>query len=142
VTNITERLLLYKDLDNMETEVELQQFEKQLIDRFGPVPKATFELMNAIRLRWIAKDMGFEKVVLKQKTFVGYFVQNQKSSFYQSDFFGRLMQHLTRVPGKARLKERNNKLTLVMESTGNLDQAVNALGNLLAATRPATSPTA
>jgi transcription-repair coupling factor (superfamily II helicase) len=92
--------------------------------------------MNAIRLRWIAKDMGFEKVVLKQKTFVGYFVQNQKSSFYQSDFFGRLMQHLTRVPGKARLKERNNKLTLVMESTGNLDQAVNALGNLLASTRP------
>jgi len=136
VTNITERLLLYKDLDNMETEVELQQFEKQLTDRFGAVPKPTLELMNAIRLRWIAKDMGFEKVVLKQKTFVGYFVQNQQSSFYQSDFFARLMQHLTRIPGKARLKERNNKLTLVMEQTGNLDQAVNALGQLLVATRP------
>jgi transcription-repair coupling factor (superfamily II helicase) len=136
VTNITERLLLYKDLDNMESEGELQQFEKQLIDRFGAVPKPTLELMNTIRLRWIAKDMGFEKVVLKQKTFVGYFIQNQTSSFYQSEYFARLMQHLTRIQGRARLKERNNKLTLVMEQISNIDQAVNALGQILTSTKP------
>ena len=136
VTNITERLLLYKDLDNMESEGELQQFEKQLIDRFGAVPKPTLELMNTIRLRWIAKDMGFEKVVLKQKTFVGYFIQNQTSSFYQSEYFARLMQHLTRIQGRARLKERNNKLTLVMEQISNIDQAVTALGQILSSTKP------
>ncbi len=127
VTNITERLLLYKDLDNLETEEELQRFAKQLEDRFGAVPKQTTELMDTIRLRRLAKDIGFEKVVLKQQTFVGYFVQNQQSEFYQSPFFGLLMQYLSRYPAKARLKERNNKLTLVMEQMRSIDQVVQAL---------------
>jgi transcription-repair coupling factor (superfamily II helicase) len=127
VTNITERLLLYKDLDNLETEEELQRFAKQLEDRFGAIPKQTNELMDTIRLRRLAKDIGFEKVVLKQQTFVGYFVQNQQSEFYQSPFFGLLMQYLSRYPAKARLKERNNKLTLVMEQMRSIDQVVQAL---------------
>jgi transcription-repair coupling factor (superfamily II helicase) len=127
VTNITERLLLYKDLDNLETEEELQRFAKQLEDRFGAIPKQTVELMDTIRLRRLAKDIGFEKVVLKQQTFVGYFVQNQQSEFYQSPFFGMLMQYLSRFPSRARMKERNNKLTLVMEQMKNIDQVVHAL---------------
>jgi transcription-repair coupling factor (superfamily II helicase) len=127
VTNITERLLLYKDLDNLEQEEDLERFADQLRDRFGPIPKATLELMNTIRLRWLAKALGFEKVVLKQKTWVGYFVQNQQSSFYQSPFFSRLMQFIARNPSRARMKERNNKLTLVMEQIGTIDQAVKAL---------------
>jgi len=135
VINITERLLLYKELDNLETEEELQQFGKNLVDRFGAIPKPTVELMNTIRLRWLAKEMGFEKVVLKQQTFVGYFVTNQKSPFYQSPLFIAIMQYLTRHPLKAKMKERNNKLTLVMEQVRNLDQAVNALGQMLEAAR-------
>ena len=106
---------------------ELQRFAKQLEDRFGAVPKQTTELMDTIRLRRLAKDIGFEKVVLKQQTFVGYFVQNQQSEFYQSPFFGMLMQYLSRYPAKARLKERNNKLTLVMEQMRSIDQVVQAL---------------
>lgn len=131
VTNITERLLLYKDLDNLETEEELQQFRQQLTDRFGPVPHPVEELMNTIRLRWIAKDMGFEKVVLKQKTFVGYFVSNQQSDFYSSPFFASLMQYLARNPLKARVKERNQKLTLVMDNVRGIDEAVEMLGKIL-----------
>ena len=131
ITNITERLLLYKDLDNSETEVELEHFAKNLVDRFGAIPKPTLELINTIRLRWIAKEMGFEKVVLKQQTFVGYFVTNQKSVFYQSPFFIALMQYLSRHPMKAKMKEKNNKLTIVMEQMKTLDQAVNSLGNML-----------
>jgi transcription-repair coupling factor (superfamily II helicase) len=135
ITNITERLLLYKDLDNAETEVELEHFAKNLVDRFGAIPKPTLELINTIRLRWIAKEMGFEKVVLKQQTFVGYFVTNQKSAFYQSPFFIALMQHLTRHPMKAKMKEKNNKLSIVMEQVKTLDQAVTSLGNMLAEAR-------
>jgi transcription-repair coupling factor (superfamily II helicase) len=135
ITNITERLLLYKDLDNAETEVELEVFSKNLVDRFGAIPKPTLELINTIRLRWIAKEMGFEKVVLKQQTFVGYFVTNQKSAFYQSPFFIALMQYLTRHPMKAKMKEKNNKLTIVMDQMKTLDQAVNALGSMLAQAR-------
>ena len=127
VTSITERLLLYKELDNLETEDELLRFGKQLEDRFGAIPRQTAELMNTIRLRKLAKDIGFEKVVLKQHTFVGYFVQNPKSDFYQSPFFGLLMQYLSRFPSRARMKERNNKLTLVMDQMKTIDQVVQAL---------------
>jgi transcription-repair coupling factor (superfamily II helicase) len=122
-------------LDNAETEVELEHFAKNLVDRFGAIPKPTLELINTIRLRWIAKEMGFEKVVLKQQTFVGYFVTNQKSAFYQSPFFIALMQHLTRHPMKAKMKEKNNKLSIVMEQVKTLDQAVTSLGNMLAEAR-------
>jgi len=131
VTNISERLILYKELDNFENEEDLLRFQNQLIDRFGKIPKATIELINTIRLRWIAKKMGFEKVVLKQQTFVGYFVQNQKSAFYQSPFFASLMQHMSRLQGKAKLKERNNKLTLVMEQVKTIDALVASLASVL-----------
>jgi transcription-repair coupling factor (superfamily II helicase) len=131
VTNISERLLLYKELDNLENEDDLIRFESQLVDRFGKVPKPTLELIYTIRLRWIAKKMGFEKVVLKQHTFVGYFVQNQKSAFYQSPFFVSLMQHMSRLQGKAKLKERNNKLTLVMENVKGVNQLVESLNAIL-----------
>ena len=131
VTNITERLLLYKELDSLEKEEDLDGFKKRLEDRFGPVPKQTLELINTLRLRRLAKDMGFEKLVLKQKTFVGYFVQNQQSTFYQSPFFAKLMQNLTRLSGKARMKERNGKLTLVMENISTIDAAVQTLKEFL-----------
>lgn len=131
ITNITERLLLYKELDSLEKEEELINYKKRLEDRFGPVPEQTLELINTLRLRMLAKDMGFEKVVLKQKRFVGYFVQNQQSSFYQSPFFADLMQNLSRLSGKAKLKEKNGKLTLVIENIHSIDEAVQVLSKFL-----------
>jgi transcription-repair coupling factor (superfamily II helicase) len=105
----------------------LLQFGKNLVDRFGAIPRPTAELMNTIRLRWLAKDLGFEKVVLKQQTFVAYFVQNQKSAYYQSESFSRLMQYLAKYPARARMKEKNNKLTLVMDQMRNIDMVVQSL---------------
>ncbi len=136
VTNITERLLLYKELDNLESEEDLAAYEVKLRDRFGPVPKATRELMDAIRLRKAAKELAFEKVVLKQKTFVGYFVNNPNSNFYGSAFFAQLMQYLTKYPQKARLKERNNKLTLVIENINGVHAAVEALHQFIQQIQP------
>ncbi len=83
--------------------------------------------MNTIRLRWLAKDLGFEKVVLKQQTFVAYFVQNQKSAYYQSEYFSRLMQYLAKYPARARMREKNNKLTLVIDQMKNIDMVVQSL---------------
>jgi len=130
VSNITERLLLYKELDSLEKEEELNAFSNRLRDRFGPVPPQTEELINTLRLRRMARQLGFEKVVLKQKTFVGYFVNNQQSPFYQSPFFSSLMQTMMKFHGKAKLKERNGKLTLVMEQVSGIDAAVATLDKL------------
>lgn len=137
VTNITERLLLYKDLDNLENEDELLQFAKNLVDRFGPIPRPTYELMSTIRLRWLAKDLGFEKVVLKQQTFVAYFVQNQKSAYYQSEYFSKLMQYMVKYPARARMREKNNKLTLVIDQMKNIDMVVQSLQLMKSSIAPA-----
>lgn len=135
VTNISERLILYKELDNLENEEELGRFREKLNDRFGKIPPATEELLSTIRLRWLAREMGFEKVVFKQQTFVGYFVSNQQSEFYQSAQFTALMQYLARNPLKARMKERNGKLTLVVAQVKTISQVVALLQQMLEAIR-------
>ncbi|RLD53415.1 MAG: transcription-repair coupling factor, partial [Bacteroidetes bacterium] len=91
VTNITERLSLYKDLDGAESEEELSIFVEHLIDRFGPIPPQTQELVNTIRLRWLAKEIGFEKIYMKNEKLTGYFLSNQESAFYQSGNFSKVL---------------------------------------------------
>ena len=94
VNEITERLSLYRELDHIEKEEELIEYQKRLIDRFGEVPNETLELMNAVRLRWIAKDIGFEKLVLKKNVLIGTFITDQNSVYYQSDKFTRVLNFI------------------------------------------------
>jgi transcription-repair coupling factor (superfamily II helicase) len=125
IANITERMSLYKELDDMETEEQLQLYEKNLIDRFGPLPKQAKELLNAIRLRWISIEIGFEKVVLKNNRMVGFFIAKQDSPFYESPAFHRVIDFMKQQPHAARLKETpGNKLTMVFDRVGNLNEAL------------------
>jgi transcription-repair coupling factor (superfamily II helicase) len=127
ITSITERLSLYKELDNIEDEVVLQQFRLRLIDRFGPVPPQTEELINAIRLRWLARNIGFEKIVLKNEKMVGYFISNQESSYYQSEIFTRVLKYVQKNPAACRMKETTDKLTLTFASIRTAEDALQAL---------------
>jgi transcription-repair coupling factor (superfamily II helicase) len=125
IANITERMSLYKELDDMETEEQLLAYEKNLIDRFGPLPKQAKELLNAIRLRWIAIEIGFEKVVLKNNRMVGFFIAKQDSPFYESPAFHRVIDFMKQQPHAARLKETpGNKLTMVFDRVGHLTDAL------------------
>ncbi len=125
IANITERMSLYKELDDMETEEQLQLYEKNLIDRFGPLPKQAKELLNAIRLRWISIEIGFEKVVLKNNRMVGFFIAKQDSPFYESPAFHRVIDFMKQQPHAARLKETpGNKLTMVFDRVSNLNEAL------------------
>ena len=125
INNITERMSLYKELDDMETETQLLEYEKNLIDRFGPLPLQAKELLNAIRLRWIAIEIGFEKVVLKHNKMVGFFIAKQDSPFYESPAFHRVIDFMKQQPHAARLKETpGNKLTMVFDRVGNLNEAL------------------
>ena len=99
--------------------------EKNLIDRFGPLPKQAKELLNAIRLRWIAIEIGFEKVVLKNNRMVGFFIAKQDSPFYESPAFHRVIDFMKQQPHAARLKETpGNKLTMVFDRVGHLTDAL------------------
>ncbi|MGB1003861.1 MAG: transcription-repair coupling factor, partial [Salibacteraceae bacterium] len=123
VQNVAERLKLYKVLADAKTDNDLQVFEKQMIDRFGPLPTETELLIDSVRLKWKAKDIGFEKLVLKGNKLIGYFVSNQQSSYYESAHFHKVLDFVQRYPQKAQLKEKNNKLSLVFEQVLDLTYA-------------------
>jgi transcription-repair coupling factor (superfamily II helicase) len=127
IANIAERLSLYKDLDNIETETALQQFEHMLTDRFGPIPKPTQALIQAIRLRWLAKAIGFEKLILKQQKLIGYFMTNSESDYFQSTTFGNILQYVQQHPGDVKLREKNDKLSLVFSNVKGIANAIQLL---------------
>mgnify|MGYP000678146889 CR=1 FL=1 len=92
INNITERLNLYTQLNALKTEEELQKYERQLVDRFGELPTPVVDLLNSVRIKWIANSIGLEKIVLKKGKMIGYFIADQQSGFYQSATFTKVLQ--------------------------------------------------
>ena len=130
ISNITERLSLYKELDNAKDEKALDEFREKLIDRFGPLPKQTQELINTVQLRWLAKKIGFERLLLKNKRMTGYFIGNEESPFYQSKIFSEVLRFIQKNPNNCKMKEKNGKLTLSFEKISKVNAALMALQDL------------
>ncbi|MCF8368457.1 MAG: transcription-repair coupling factor [Bacteroidales bacterium] len=131
ITNITERLSLYKELDNIQEEVELQQFRLKLIDRFGPMPPQTEELIQTIRLRWLAKDLGFEKIIMKNERMTGYFISNQESPYYQSEKFTKILRFVQANPRLVRMKESKDKLSMTFLHVDTVSKAIGIFKKLI-----------
>lgn len=131
VNNITERLNLYRELDDSYSEEGLTKFESQLKDRFGPVPEQALELIHTIRLRWIAMEIGFEKLILKNNRMVGYFIPNQNSPYYQSENFTKVLKYVQHNARVCKMKENNGKLSLSFENIRSIDDAITALKPVL-----------
>ena len=104
ISIISERLTLYEELSIIESESELLLFEKNITDRFGEIPTPVVDLLNSVKIKWLARKFGLEKIILKQKRMIGYFVGNQQSDFYNSDKFTRILTYV-----------QNNKTTCVMK---------------------------
>jgi len=109
INSITERLALYKELSELKTEEELQDFEKKLIDRFGELPLQAIDLLDSVRIKWLAKNLGLERVILKQKRMVGYFISDQQSDFYQSQTFRNLLNYVQKNSKMCVMKEKQTK---------------------------------
>jgi len=109
INSITERLTLYKELSELKNEEELQGFEKKLIDRFGELPLQAIDLLDSVRIKWLAKNLGLERVILKQKRMVGYFISDQKSDFYQSETFRSLLNYVQKNSKMCVMKEKETK---------------------------------
>ena len=106
---VSERLSLYNSLSEINTEEGLQNFEKQLIDRFGSIPSQVEDLLNSVRIKWIAKEIGLERIILKRKRLVGYFVSDQQSDFYQTEYFTRVLKYVQKNPKTCVMKEKETK---------------------------------
>ncbi|MFA0961676.1 transcription-repair coupling factor [Roseivirga sp. BDSF3-8] len=136
VSNITERLSLYSQLDNIKTEQKLSEFHASIKDRFGPLPEPVEDLIKTVRLRWLAEKLGFEKLTIKNGTMRAYFVPSDREDYYKSDVFGRVLQFVQKHSRRCRMKEIKNRLMLVIEDIDNIEQARTVLGNMLPQEKP------
>ncbi|MCS3532459.1 transcription-repair coupling factor [Chryseobacterium sp. JUb7] len=109
ISNTEERLLLYQKLAEIDNEQDLEKFESELIDRFGNLPKEAINLLKSVSLKWLAAEIGFEKIVMKNGVFLGYFPSNPQDKFYQTNKFRHIINYLTKNPAEAQLKEKINK---------------------------------
>lgn len=121
VSNISERLSLYNQLDNIEREEELQEFQKSMVDRFGPMPEEVENLFKIARIRWKAEQIGFEKLTLKNNILKGYFVSQERTEYFQTDKFGKILDYIKNNPKHCSLKEIKSKLLLTVEKVQSID---------------------
>ncbi|WP_313512153.1 transcription-repair coupling factor [Sphingobacterium sp.] len=127
VTNVSERYNLYNDISKLKDEGQLQKFEKELIDRFGPIPEPVFELFNTLRLQWLGKEIGLEKISYKKHVLKGYFVNNPKSSYYQSDSFGKVLGFVQQHASNSNMKDVKGQLRIAINNVNSIEYAIELL---------------
>ncbi|HEX5002181.1 MAG TPA: transcription-repair coupling factor, partial [Bacteroidia bacterium] len=112
ISNVSERLTIYKEIDDLTREEQINSYMDNLKDRFGPLPVPVQELFSALRLRWKAKQLGFEKLVMRGGLLKGYFISNPESPFYKSQLFGELINYIQSNPKRIKLTQKQDKLSI------------------------------
>ena len=123
----SERISLYRELDSLEQERDVAAFCERLRDRFGKIPAATLDLVQVVNLRRVAKELGFEKVSLKQGKMYLYFVGDEHKAYYQSDMFGRVLNYLQHNPRRCKLRELGGRRSMMVQSVSTVLEAVQIL---------------
>lgn len=131
VSNVSERIRLYRILDSIKEEKELIKFEADLIDRFGPVPHPTKDLLQIVKLRWIAERLGFEKLIIKNNALIAYFISDKDSSYFRSDTFVKILNFVQKKPANIRMKEGKDKLSIAIDKIDHIEKAILILNNIL-----------
>jgi len=135
INNITERLSLYTQLNTLKNEADLQRFERDLVDRFGALPTQVVDLLDSVRIKWLATTLGFEKIVMKNQKLVGFFVSDQESRFYQSIHFSKVLQYVQAHPQTCTVKEKQMRvglrLLMSFSNINSVQQGLQALKPIL-----------
>ena len=124
VTGSSERMLLYRELDSLTLEKDVQAFRERLEDRFGPVPNETEELLRIVSLRRLAARLGVEKVYLKGGRMSLFFVSNPDSPYYQSQAFGKMIDYMMKYTRRCDLREQNNRRSMLVKNVTTVEEAV------------------
>lgn len=127
----SERISLYKELDGIERELDLQKFKMNLEDRFGKIPKETAELLRIPRLRYLARRLGIEKIMLKMGQMYMYFVDDSNQAYYRSPMFGRILNYMQAHPRRCRIREKNGRRSIVISDVPTVEEAVALLQEIL-----------
>lgn len=132
VSNVSERIHLYRDLDNITHYDGLKEFRKMLEDRFGPLPSEAEELLQVVQLRWLAQRTGVEKIILKNNTLITYFVSNPESLFYRSPVFTRVILNIQRNPKLFRMRQDKERLSLRVDHIKSISETFKIIEQLQA----------
>ena len=127
IPSSSERMLLYRELDKLELDKDVDDFKARLIDRFGAIPPEGEELIRIVPLRRIAKRLGIEKIFLKSGRMTLFFVSNPDSPYYQSEAFGKIIGYMSRYPRACNLREQNGKRSMVIKDIKDVQSAVREL---------------
>ena len=127
----SERMLVYRELDSLESDEELKKFRTRLADRFGPVPPTGEELLRVVPLRRLGKQLGIEKILLKGGQMALYFVSNLESPYYDSTAFGRVMNYTTMSPYECRFRELSGKRSLLIKGIKTVEEALGVLSMMM-----------
>ena len=133
VPSDSERMLLYRELDNLRNDNELKAYRARLVDRFGALPQQAEELLHVVPLRRFGKMLGCEKIMLKQGRMFLYFVSNPNSPYYQSAVFGQLLDFVGRNVRRCNLREQNGKRSMVIADVATVEEAVRVLSAIVTA---------
>lgn len=131
VSNISERIRLYKELNEIENEDSLKLFEEKLIDRFGPVPPPAKALLDIVRIKWMAVRLGIEKILLKNSTMIFNFISDPASPFYRSSLFVSIMSYVNHRQKRMSVKQKESKLSLTVANIKSVNQAIEVLKEIL-----------
>lgn len=131
VSNISERIRLYKELNEIDNDEELINFENKLKDRFGAIPPPAMALLDIVRIKWIAVQLGMEKIFLKNNLLIANFVSDPGSGFYKSSLFISIMSHINRNPKRMKVKQKESKLSLTISDIGSVKTAIGVLNDFL-----------
>lgn len=131
INNITERMNIYRSLADINDLDALERFMKGVEDRFGPIPPSFERLLRSKRLIWAGKDIGFEKVVFKNKKIIGYFISDKASTYFQSPKFEKVLMFVQANPNRVQLRERNDRLSLVFTNISTLEKATDVLEEVM-----------
>ncbi len=124
VPGSSERMLLYRELDSLQDDTQIDQFRQRMVDRFGPIPPEGEELIRVVALRRLGKYFGAERIVLKQSRMRLFFVSNPQSAFYQSKPFGQIIAFATTNAHRCRLEEKDGRRSLLIGSVSTVQEAV------------------
>ena len=131
IPSSSERMLVYRELDKLELDKDVDAFKQRLVDRFGKIPPEGEELIRIVPLRRLGKRLGVEKITLKAGRMILYFVSNQESPYYQSEAFGKIIDYMSHNPRNCNLREQNGRRSMVITKVENVETAVKILQEIV-----------
>jgi transcription-repair coupling factor (superfamily II helicase) len=131
ISNISERIRLYKELNEIKSDEELALFRQKLTDRFGKIPPPAEALVDIVRIKWIAVKLGIEKIVLKNNLLIAYFISDNNSRFYRSELFVSIMNYVNRKQKQMSMKQKGSRLSLTVTDVKSVKAAIKVLDEVI-----------